>query len=97
MTKTPSTKQQRLATLMRATSGTIRVADAMRAFEIDRRHASTLLAGWHRQGALRRVAHGLYVPVPPSAMGQTQVLEDPWVLVPELYAPGYIGGWSASP
>ena len=95
MTKTLSTRQERLATLIRATSGTIRVADAMRAFEMDRQHASILLAGWHRQGALRRVAHGLYVPVPPSAMGRAQVLEDPWVLVPELYAPGYIGGWSA--
>jgi len=35
------------------------------------------------------------VPVPPSALGQTQVLEDPWILIPELYEPGYIGGWSA--
>ncbi|MEP5763294.1 MAG: hypothetical protein ABJ308_01805 [Halieaceae bacterium] len=23
------------------------------------------------------------------------MLEDPWILVPELYTPGYIGGWSA--
>ena len=35
------------------------------------------------------------MPVSPTALGQTQVLDDPWVLVPELYAPGYIGGWSA--
>ncbi len=28
-------------------------------------------------------------------MGQTQVPEDSWILVPELYEPGYAGGWSA--
>ncbi len=95
MPQTPSTKQKRLATILRSTPGMIRVADAMRALDIDRLHASRLLAGWHKQGAIRRVAHGLYVPVLPSALGLSQVLEEPWVLVPELYAPGYVGGWSA--
>ena len=41
------------------------------------------------------MSRGLYVPIQPGALGQTQVLQDPWILVPELYAPGYIGGWSA--
>ena len=95
MTDHVSKRQQRLASLLRATSGTIRVEDAVKALDLDRTHAAKLLAGWHKQGAIRRIARGLYVPVQPSALGQTQVLEDPWVLVPELYAPGYIGGWSA--
>ncbi|VAX32544.1 hypothetical protein MNBD_NITROSPIRAE01-2175 [hydrothermal vent metagenome] len=90
-----STRQQRLATLLRYTSGTIRVDDVMEALDLERSHASKLLAGWHKQGVIRRVARGLYVPIQPTALGQTQVLEDPWVLVPELYHPGYIGGWSA--
>ena len=95
MAETPSKRQKRLAALLRATSSTIRAADVIRVLEIDRQHASRLLAGWHKQGVVRRVAHGLYVPVQPSALGLTQVLEDPWVLVPEMYSPGYIGGWSA--
>ncbi len=95
MLETPSTRQQRLAAVFRETSDTIRISDTMRVLGIDRPHASQLLAGWHKQGVIRRVAHGLYVPVAPSALGQTQVLEDPWVLIPELYEPGYIGGWSA--
>jgi predicted transcriptional regulator of viral defense system len=90
-----SNRQERLATLLRATSGTIRIDDAMSALELDRPHAAKLLAGWHSQGVIRRVAHGLYVPVSPTSLGQTQVLDDPWVLVPELYRPGYVGGWSA--
>lgn len=95
MTSHFSKRQQRLATLLRATSGTIRIDDAMKALDLDRGHAAKLLAGWHKQGVIRRIARGLYVPIQPSALGQTQVLEDPWILVPELYKPGYIGGWSA--
>ncbi len=90
-----SSRQQRLATLLRATSGTIRIDDAMEALDLDRTHAAKLLAGWHKQGAIRRIARGLYAPIQPNALGQTQVLDDPWILVPELYEPGYIGGWSA--
>jgi len=95
MSMIPSTRQQRLSALLRATNGTIRVRDAMEALGVDRTHAAKLLAGWHKQGALRRVARGLYVPVSPTSLGQSQVLDDPWILVPELYEPGYIGGWSA--
>ena len=90
-----SKRQLRLSALLRATSGSFRAEDAARVLELDRAHAAKLLAAWHRQGVIRRVARGLYVPVQPSALGQTQVLDDPWVLVPELYDPGYVGGWSA--
>lgn len=95
MIEQASIRQQRLATLLRATSGTIRVTDVVSALNLDRSHANRLLAGWHKQGVIRRVARGLYVPVQPTALGQTQVLQDPWILVPDLYDPGYIGGWSA--
>ncbi len=90
-----STRQQRLAAVMRASPGSIRIDDVANTLGLDRSHAAKLLAGWHKQGVIRRVARGLYVPIQPSALGQAQVLEDPWVLVPELYTPGYIGGWSA--
>lgn len=90
-----STRQHRLAKVLRATKGTIRIQDAVDALELERSHAAKLLAAWHKQGLIRRVARGLYVPVSPTALGQSQVLDDPWVLVPELYEPGYVGGWSA--
>ena len=90
-----SLRQQRLARLLRAAPDKIKVEDAMNALQLDRVHAAKLLAGWHKQGVIRRIAHGLYVPVQPNALGQAQVLNDPWVLVPELYSPAYVGGWSA--
>lgn len=95
MGESVSLRQKRLAALLRATSGVIRIDDAVKILQLDRQKAAKLLAGWHKQGVIRRVAHGLYVPISPAALGQEQVLEDPWVLVPELYEPGYVGGWSA--
>lgn len=90
-----SLRQKRLALLLQSTNGMIRAEDAARILELDRHKAARLLAGWHNQGVIRRVAHGLYVPVQPTALGKNQVLDDPWILVPELYDPGYVGGWSA--
>lgn len=90
-----SLRQRRLALLLQATKGVIHVEDASRVLDLDRQKAARLLAGWHKQGVIRRVAHGTYVPVQPTALGKSQVLDDPWVLVPELYDPGYVGGWSA--
>ncbi len=88
-------RQKRLARLLRSTKGSIRIDDAERVLGLGRAHAAKLLAAWNKQGVIRRVARGLYVPVSPTALGQVQVLDDPWVLVPELYEPGYVGGWSA--
>ncbi len=91
-----SKRQKRLAELMRLTSGTIRVDDVIRTFGLSRLQANKLLSNWHNQGVLRRISHGLYVPAKPSDLGQTQILEDPWILVPELFDQGYIAGWSAA-
>lgn len=95
MTDQVATRLERLATILRRNPSIIRVDDAVVALDLDRSHAAKLLAGWHNQGVLRRVARGLYVPVQPTALGRVQVLEDPQILVPELYSPGYVGGWSA--
>ena len=95
MENTFSNRQKRIATLMRSTSGVIRVDDAMSALGLTRSQATRLLTNWNNQGIIRRISHGLYVPLSPSALEQTQILDDPWIVVPELFNPGYIGGWSA--
>jgi predicted transcriptional regulator of viral defense system len=48
------------------------------------------------QGWVKRLRRGYYALVPLAALGQEQVLEDPWVMVPELFGPACIGGWSAA-
>lgn len=69
------------------------VTDVLR---VDRRQATKLLARWATQGWVKRLRRGLYAPVPIASLGQTQVLDDPWVIVPSLFGPAYIGGWTAA-
>jgi len=88
--------RDRLAAVLRASSGIVTAEDAARALGIDQRDASKLLARWARQGWLKRLRRGLYAPVGIDAQSKEQTLRNPWILVPELFGPGYVGGWSAA-
>jgi predicted transcriptional regulator of viral defense system len=74
----------------------VTVDDAATALEVDRRVAAKVLARWAEQGWLKRLRRGTYSPIPPDALSADRTLTNPWVLVPELFSPGYVGGWSAA-
>jgi predicted transcriptional regulator of viral defense system len=86
----------RLAAVLRAAREVVSVDVASKSLGIGRREAAKLLSRWQGQGWLRRVGHGLYVPVPLDLAGNEQVITDPWVLVPTLFGQSYIGGWTAA-
>jgi predicted transcriptional regulator of viral defense system len=86
----------RLSTVLRAAKEVVSVDVTSRTLGIDRRTAAKLLSRWKQQGWLRRIGHGLYVPVPLDLAGSEQVIADPWVLVPTLFSDCYIGGWTAA-
>src|SRR5260370_25653055 len=87
----------RLASVLRAAKEVVSVDIATKVLGIQRREAAKLLSRWREQGWLRRIGHGLYVPVPLDLAGSEQVVADPWVLVPTLFGQCYIGGWTAAP
>jgi predicted transcriptional regulator of viral defense system len=91
-----SKSRSRLGLVLRKSGELISIGDVGAALSLDRIAASKLLARWNKQGWVKRLRPGYYAPVPPSSIGQDQVLEDPWVMVPELFNPGSIGGWSAA-
>lgn len=74
----------------------IRIEDVVSALSVKRSDAGKLLSRWAGQGWLRRVGTGAYVAVPLDSLESERVLDDPWILVPVLYAPAYIGGWTAA-
>ena len=74
----------------------IHVDDVVIALQLDRTGAAQRLSRWAEQGWLRRVGRGAYVAASIDTMGSDRVLDDPWVLVPALFAPAYIGGRSAA-
>src|SRR3989338_2639628 len=54
-----------------------------------------LLTYWASRGWLSRLRRGLYVTVPLGTKNPAQLSEDPWIVASHLFAPCYIGGWSA--
>jgi predicted transcriptional regulator of viral defense system len=86
----------RLARVLRAAGDLVTVHDAADALDVDRRTAAKLLARWAEQGWLKRLRRGIYSPIPVDAVSAERTLENPWVLVPALFSPGYVGGWSAA-
>lgn len=90
------TPRARLAAVLRAAKEVVSVDATTRTLGIDQRSAAKLLSRWSKQGWLRRIGHGLYVPVPLDLAASKQVVEDPWVLVPTLFGQCYIGGWTAA-
>lgn len=58
--------------------------------------AARRLAAWSRSGWLARVRRGTYVPVPIESESADVALDDPWSVAAAMFAPCYIGGWSAA-
>ena len=91
-----SASRTRVAAVLRAARDVISIDLIERTLSIERQQAAKLLSRWAGQGWVRRIGRGLYVPVPLDLAGNTQVVEDPWVLVPALFGQSYIGGWTAA-
>jgi predicted transcriptional regulator of viral defense system len=78
-------------------AGLISVSVAAEAIGASRRATAVRLAKLVRGGWLQRAHRGLYLIVPLEAKpGHRATVEDPWVLAKEVFAPCYIGGWSAA-
>lgn len=88
--------REQLAAVLRHSKGTIAADDAAKALKVDRAAASRLLAGWATRGWLARVRRGVFVAVPLESSTADIALDDAWVVADKLFAPCYIGGWSAA-
>ena len=88
--------RRRLAAVVRAAGDIIKIDDAEQTLHVSRSDAAKLLSRWSSQGWLRRVGPGVYAPVGLDSLASELVLDDPWVLVPVLFGPAYIGGRAAA-
>jgi predicted transcriptional regulator of viral defense system len=77
--------------------GLVTLDAAAKAMDVSRRLASARLARLAEAGWLTRAKPGLYLIRPLEAVpGAATTVEDPWVLAHVIFAPSYIGGWSAA-
>ena len=88
--------RRRLSAVLNTAGDIVRIEDAEAALGLTRNEAAKLLSRWQKQGWLRRVGPGAYAPATLDTLESTHVLDDPWVLVPVLYDPAYIGGRTAA-
>jgi|SRR5262245_21103545 len=91
-----SKARSRLSLVLRKAGDLISIDDVSSALSMPRTAAAKLLSRWNAQGWVKRLHSGYYAPVPLASLGQQQVLQDPWVMVPQLFGPACIGGWSAA-
>ena len=87
--------RRRLIAVIQHANDVIRIDDVVSALSIEPTDAAKLLSRWTSQGWLRRVKRGIYVLAELGLQENRYVLEDPWILVPVLYAPAYVGGFTA--
>jgi predicted transcriptional regulator of viral defense system len=94
----PAERRAEFALLARqARGGLVSPADAQRVWNTSPTVTAARLSRYQRRGWLRRVRRGLYLVLPLEADPRGAVtVEDPWLLAKELFAPCYIGGWSAA-
>lgn len=74
----------------------VSVSEAAGALGVDRQTAAMKLARWAKEGWLRRVRRGLYIPVPVEAEDPWSWSEDPLVLADAVWSPCYFTGWTAA-
>jgi len=91
-----SQSRERLGRLLRNEPAVLTPESAARTLALTREQAAHELARWARAGWLARVRRGAYAPVPLQAASADIALEDPWSVATALFAPCYIGGWSAA-
>src|SRR5690606_26750147 len=87
--------RDRLTRLIREATGPFTATEAARILDLDLHRTRRFLAYMAARGWLARVQRGLYVAVPLDASEPTEWRADPWVVAAQVFAPCYIGGWSA--
>lgn len=95
MTAPPSKQRLLLNKLAQGAGEYITIDTAAQILNISTKPASRILIELCRRGWLNRVARGLYV-LPSLATPIKGALSDPYAIVPLVFAPAYIGGWSAA-
>jgi predicted transcriptional regulator of viral defense system len=88
--------RERLADLLRQSKGTISAREAAETLKFPAPKTAQVLARLAKHGWLSRVRRGLYIPVPIESRTADVMPEDPCVIAERIYAPCYIGGWSAA-
>jgi len=82
--------------LNRTQKGPFSAEEAKTVLRKSGRETSILLSYFARRGWLSRVRRGLYITVPLGTINPQELKENPRIVANRVFAPCYIGGWSAA-
>ena len=91
-----ATSRSQLSKLLRDSPPIVTPTHAAAALGLTPDVAARRLAAWSRSGWLARVRRGAYVPVPIESESADVALDDAWSVAATMFAPCYVGGWSAA-
>lgn len=72
------------------------VEEVAQVLSISNKEASILLSRYARQGSVKRIKPGIYMPISERFLSPEESISNPWLAVPSLFPNAYVGGWSAS-
>lgn len=72
------------------------IKDASKIMGLPIKDTRICLGYFARRGWLARVKRGLYISVPLGTVSPQEYKENPWIVANRIFAPCYIGGWSAA-
>ena len=87
--------RRKLANVIQMAKGIITPELVSKALNISSQEAGRILSRWNQQGWVKRIKHGVYIPIPVEDLTGNASIEDPWTVATYLFSPGYIGGFSA--
>ncbi len=87
--------RERLGKVLETNPAVMTSAQVVKELNVSNTEACRLLSRWHKSGWLHRVKRGVYIPASIESDGDNFTIEEPILIADSIYAPGYVGGFSA--
>ena len=87
--------RRKLASVVRIAGGIITPKLVSETLTLPLQESGRILSRWNNQGWVKRIKHGVYIPIAVDDMTGESSIEDSWILANRLFSPGYIAGFSA--
>ena len=90
-----SAKSRNLLELLSRGKGPFTPSEIAHIWDLSPNKTNRLVAYLASKGWLSRLRRGLYITVPLGAGNPADRREDPWIMAYKIFAPCYVGGWTA--
>ena len=88
--------RKRLSLILKTYNEGFTVPEAAHILSMSLTQTKSLLSTWAKYGWLHRIRRGFYIPISIQSTTPVAVPEEPWLIAHKLFAPCYIGGWTAA-